>query len=304
MGSTGWATPPILRHGIGYDNNGNVISVQDGLSNVMARAFDPLNRLIIGPSLSRLYEAGDYAYDSQDHLAYFTDPRGNSTVYSHDEFGRLIQERSPDRGTTVYTPDGADNRVTETDARGAVTLRGFDALDRIISETFPGAPEEDIHYFYDATNGGNFGRGRLTGFTDETGSTALSYNERGEVISVARTIAAASYTTIYAYDLADHIRRIVYPSGDAVAYGRDAMGRIGSVRFEPASGPAHTLATDVAYLPFGPVSGLVYGNGLTRTPAYDLDYRLTNITTSGDSAIQNLSLRWLGSSVPGKNDIW
>ncbi|MGH8414040.1 MAG: hypothetical protein ACRESX_04850 [Gammaproteobacteria bacterium] len=34
----------------------------------------------------------------------------------------------------------------------------------------------------------------------------------------------------------------------------------------------------ITYAPFGPVSGLTYGNGLTESRSYDQDYRLTGIT--------------------------
>jgi hypothetical protein len=63
------------------------------------------------------------------------------------------------------------------------------------------------------------------------------------------------------------------------------------VSANPAAGAATVLAASVTYLPFGPVSGLVYGNGLVRTQSYDADYRLTGITTSSSGAnIQNLTL--------------
>jgi len=43
-------------------------------------------------------------------------------------------------------------------------------------------------------------------------------------------------------------------------------------------------------MPFGPVTGLAYGNGLSRAQFYDKDYRLTNIVTG--TAIQNLTLAY------------
>jgi YD repeat-containing protein len=68
--------------------------------------------------------------------------------------------------------------------------------------------------------------------------------------------------------------------------------RIASASYLPGgSGTPMMLASSVTYMPFGPVSGLVYGNGLTRTHNYDLDYRLTGITTSASGlSIQNISL--------------
>lgn len=273
----------------GYDSDGNRTSIADGLTNTTMRAFDALNRLVT--SVDPLINATGYGFDPQDNLISVTDPRLLVTSYVYDGFRHVIQESSPDKGTTIYQLDKAGNRTNETDARGVVTQRVFDKLNRVTSETFPASPGENIIYTYDSTAGGNFGIGRLTGYADETGSTTLMYNERGDVVSTTCVIGGYSYTTSYGYDLADHEVSITYPSGNRITYTRDTQGRINSALFTPTAGAPTMLATNVAYTPFGPVSGLVYGNGLTRTQVYDLDYRLTGIATSASGAnVQNLSL--------------
>jgi RHS repeat-associated protein len=274
----------------GYDSDDNRISVTDALTNKTTSAFDALNRLI--SVIDPLTNVIGLGYDPQDNLTAVTDPRSLITSYVYDGFRHVIQETSPDKGTTVYMLDKAGNRTNETDARGVVTLRTFDALNRVTSETFPASPGENITYTYDSTAGGNFGIGRLTEHTDETGSTTLVYNERGDVVNTTRVIGGIAYTTAYGYDLADHVISITYPSGDTVGYMRDSQGRIKSVSYQPSgSGVVTVLATNVTYMPFGPLSGLVYGNGLARTQNYDLDYRLTNITTFASGAnVQSLSL--------------
>jgi YD repeat-containing protein len=62
----------------------------------------------------------------------------------------------------------------------------------------------------------NKGKGRLTGITDQTGSTALVYDERGNVTKETRTIATKAHVVSYVYDLADRITQITYPSGRIV----------------------------------------------------------------------------------------
>ena len=276
----------------GYDANGNRVSIQDGLTNTTTQAFDALNRLVAG--IDPLTNNTGFGYDVQDNRTSVTDPRSLVTSYVYDGFGRVIQETSPDKGVTVYTLDQAGNRISQTDARGVVTTRTFDKLNRVLTESFPASTGENISFTYDATNGGNFGVGRLTGYTDETGNTTLTYNERGDVISTTRTISGTAYTTGNGYDLADHVTSITYPSGHIITYTRDTQGRISSVAYQPSvSGTVTILATNVTYMPFGPLSGLLYGNGLTRTQIYDQDYRLTGITTlvTGVS-IQNLRLAY------------
>lgn len=273
----------------GYDNVGNRVAMLDGLTNYTARAFDPLNRLV--SIVDPLTNTTGLGYDAQDNNNTVTDPRSLVTTYVYDGFGHVIQETSPDKGTTVYLLDKAGNRTNEVDSRGIVTVRTFDKLNRVVSKAFPASPSENITYSYDATNAGNFGVGHLTGYTDETGSTSLKYNERGDVIAVTRNNGGAVFTTTYDYDLADNVTNIVYPSGHVISYARDSMGRISSVLYQPSvSGTTTTLASSVSYAPFGPLTGLVYGNGLARTNVYDKDYRVTGIATVGSSTqVQNLA---------------
>jgi RHS repeat-associated protein len=278
----------------GYDNDSNRLSTEDGLNNTTTRGFDALNRLI--RVTDPLIHTNKDVYDTQDNLTSVTDPRALVTSYVYDGFRRVIQVASPDTGTTVYHLDFAGNRISETDARGIVTQRIFDKLNRVISEIYTASPSENITYTYDSTAGGNLGVGRLTGYTDESGSTTLFYNERGDVTNTTRIIGGTAYT----YNLADHVTSITYPSGDVVTYGRDSQGRISSATYHPFGGGTPTaLASNVTYAPFGPLTGFFYGNALTRTQTYDEDYRLTGITTLGALA----SIQYLGIGYDAVSDI-
>ena len=258
-----------------YDKNGNRKSVTDALNNKTVQAFDPLNRLVsVTDALTNVTQT---AFDAQDKLISVSDPRSLVTEYVRDGFGQIIQETSPDSGTTTYILDKAGNRVSQTDARGVVTLRAFDKLDRIISETFPASSKENLTFTYDSTTGGV---GRLTGFKDEAGLTTLRYDYHGNLINSTRTMGGWTKVTSYSFNNADRVLKIVYPSGHIVTYTRNVIGNITSVGFRSSTSvPVTVLASNITYLPFGPIKSLVYGNGLARTDAYDADYRLTGITT-------------------------
>lgn len=50
-----------------------------------------------------------------------------------------------------------------------------------------------------------------------------------------------------------------------------------------------SAVSNVGYQPFGPVSALTFGNGITESRSFDLDYRLTSLTDNAGSPVQNLT---------------
>jgi YD repeat-containing protein len=272
-----------------YDKNDNVTSITDPLSGVTAQAYDALDRLI--SSTDPATEVTAYGYDDRDHLTAVTDARGVQTAYVVDGFGRVIQTASPDGGTTVYVYDKADNLTEKTDGRGVVTQYSYDALNRITSKTFPAASAENVGYSYDDATSGHFGIGRLDTITDESGSTAFIYDSRGNVVQETRTIAGTAYVTQYVYDVADRLTQMVYPSGRIVSYARDTLGRVTAVTTQAsASAAPATIASNIAYRPFGPIASMLYDNGLTRSYSYDSDYLLADLVTGdADTFVQDLA---------------
>jgi RHS repeat-associated protein len=73
-----------------------------------------------------------------------------------------------------------------------------------------------------------------------------------------------------------------------------------------ATQPAHSpvnLATSVTHMPFGPASSWTYGNGVTDTRTFDLDYRMTSVTDTGTGNIQYLSYSYNAANrVPAITD--
>ncbi|WP_420347619.1 RHS repeat-associated core domain-containing protein [Pelagibius sp.] len=276
----------------GYDLNSNLTSITDPLNGPTTQAFDSLDRLV--QMTDPLNGITGYGYDAQDNLVTVTDPRGLVTTYTYNGFGEVIQLESPDTGTTVFTLDPAGNVLSQTDARGVVTAFTYDALDRPLTRSYPAAPAEDVTYSYDDATLGNRGIGRLTGVTDRTGSTSLTYDDYGHLVEESRTIGGVAYVTSYDYDVAGNLLRIVYPDGRIVSYGRDALGRATSVLAQAGAAAAPVVvASDIVYEPFGPVSGLTFGNGVALDYLYDQDYRLTGIVAGdGVTSVQDLTLAY------------
>ncbi|MEQ1890558.1 MAG: RHS repeat protein, partial [Alphaproteobacteria bacterium] len=197
-----------------------------------------------------------------------------------------LAARAPDRGVTDIVFDARGLITQQTDARGIVSTFTYDAAGRVLTRSFPSAPAENVAYVYDATAGGNKGVGRLTSLTDASGAHAYAYDARGNVILETRTIAGLGYVTGFAYDLADNLVTLTYPSGRIVNYTRDGLGRVVGVSTRlNASAPPVTVASGITYAPFGPLTGLGFGNGIVLSQTFDPDYRLTGIAATG---VQNL----------------
>ena len=270
-----------------YDSNSNVTSITDPLSHVTTRTFDALNRP--ATSTNAVHDLAQFSYDSHSRFLTVTDGKGNATSFVYDGFGDMIQQVSPDSGTSVFWFD-PDGNVTKQSAF-AVTNYTYDALDRLLTRTYPADSSLNVALTYDQTGTHGSGIGRLTSLTDQAGSLSLTWDQRGLLTTHARTIGATTYTTGYSYESAGRLASITYPTaGWKVAYVRDAAGQVTSMTDKPPSSGAVNLATSIAHLPFGPVSGFTYGNGVTDTRTFDLDYRMTAVQDVGTSGnIQYLS---------------
>jgi len=260
-----------------YDADGNPLTAKNAKDDTTSSNYDALNRLIksIDP------DAGEtaYGYDSQDHLTSVTDAEGKTTSYEYNAFGEVTKITSPDTGITTFTYDKAGNVLTKTDARNETTTYTYDALNRVLTESYSDTAE-NIVYSYDDTANGNKGIGRLTSVTDQSGSTSYFYNAFGQVTKETRVVDGKTYVTEYHFDANGQMTGMTYPSGRQVNYTFDSLNRISGVTTTHNT-VTSTLASSADYLPFGPMKSVSYGNGKSLTQTFDLDYRLTDKTTSG-----------------------
>jgi RHS repeat-associated protein len=270
-----------------YDGDGNALTTTDPLNHQTKQTIDALNRPVT--STDPAGNVTHIGYDAHDRVVSVTDPNGGTTTYVYDGFGDLIQQVSPTTGTTVYRYDLAGNLLQRVDARGAIANYTYDALDRVATTAYPGDAAENITYTYDQTGHG-FGIGRLTSVADAVGTLSRSYDERGDVLSESRVQSGATLASSYAYDAAQRILSVGYPSGWTAAYSRDAMGRVTGVTTKAAGTSAKSVpvVSGIGYEPFGPPNALSFGNGVAETRSFDLDYRETSLSDTGKNPVQQL----------------
>ena len=272
-----------------YDANGNQTNIivdptsldPTGLNQETIQAFDALNRLSTTTDANNGITT--YGYDARDNLISVTDAEGLTTTYTYNAFDNLISQTSPDTGLTTFGYDTAGNRTRQTDARRITTYYSYDALNRLTSIDYA-YNAQDVTYTYDTCTNGV---GRLCQMTDESGITTYAYDARGNLVSQTATIDSIAYTTSYVYNGADQLTQMTYPSGRTVDYTRNTLGQVASVT--TTQGTTDTISSTMTYQPFGPMSGMIYGNNLVQTKTYDLDYRLTSLMTVNGSTHQDLA---------------
>lgn len=281
-----------------YDYNGDLTSHgMPGQGNTFG--IDALSRTTAAGSYP--YANITYTYDSHDRPLSVQTRAAQTTGYIYDGFGDMIQETSPDRGTIVYHYDADANATSKLDGAGVTTNYTYDALDRLATVAYPADTAENVTYTYDQTGTGfTFGIGRLTSVADMAGTLTRQYDERGNLTQEKRVSGATTLTTGYGYDAASRVSSITYPSGLAVNYVRDAMGRITSVTGQPSgAGSATTLASGVTYEPFGPYLALTYGNGIVETLTRDLDYKILTLKDIGTATVQSISMGYGTADLAG-----
>lgn len=259
-----------------YDLNDNPTVSTNPRQFSSTQAYDALDRLVA--NTDPLNGVTALAYDAQDNLTQVQDPRGVTTRYQYDGLGNLTQLISPDSGTTNYVHDAAGNVIQKTDARGVVTTYSYDALNRLTGKQYPANPALNVAYAYDMTRNGNHGIGRLTAIQDSGGLIGYSYDARGNLTEQLRSLSVATQpqdeSLKYAYDAANQLIGIGYPGGISVTYPRNSAGQVTGVNLAMGAQPASSIASDLSYLPFGPLQGLTWGNGIRLERQYDQDYRL------------------------------
>lgn len=273
-----------------YDASGNVVTQTDSLNRQTTFTYDRLGRLV-----STRDTAGgvtEFKYDPADQLTWVKDPRGLTTTYVRDGFGQLWAQYSPDTGQTTYEYDAAGQVTKMTRNDGSWLSYQYDGAGRM---TYAGNPAMRRGYSYDWCQNGI---GRLCGL--ETAGTAkvlttthYSYNAAG-LPTVRRdlnhTLGSDDWTG-FSYNTMGQLTGLSYPSGVSVGYGY-ANGLLTTVTATVA-GVTRNVVTGIAYQPFGPARGWVYGNGMSRGLSRDLDGRVTSLfSRNGTTNLQSLAYQF------------
>lgn len=288
---------------LAYDRSNRLTSETDGLGRTWLTAFDPLDRVISVTDPETHVE--EQTWSTAGHVNAFEDGRSLVTSFVRNGFGEVIREVSPDRGTTDYWYDDAGRLTKVLTAAGRDTRYTYDDAGRLLTRTFPNEPALNVSFSYDSVSGGNPGIGKLTGISGNVSGRSYTYNLFGEMTGESWSIDAQTYNVGYAYSTSGDLEKITYPSGRTAEYVFDSAGRTTSIGTRPAAmGTLQSVVASATYDPFGPLSGYVFGNGVTASIDNDASYRTSRIhlTNSGGSVLDKTYTYDANSRVTGIAD--
>jgi YD repeat-containing protein len=263
---------------LSYDRVANLTGEEDPAGDAYQYEYDGFHHRteVVDP----LGEAAAFRFEDTGDLTQVTDFGGERTFYTRNGFGEAIRVNSPDSGITDYTFDEAGNLATRTDALGQVTTYEYDALNRLTRMSTDDPAEADVVIRYDEAGAGH-GVGRMTTVIDGVGETTFDYTASGDVNRESRTQNGDTSYLAYTYDGAGQVETITYPSGRVVTYERDAIGEVVKVTTTAPDGTETVLANQIERAPFGPITSLQHGNGLSETRALDQAYQVVSVTVPG-----------------------
>jgi RHS repeat-associated protein len=197
--------------------------------------------------------------------------------YTYDDFGNVTSVSTPNAriGKASYSYDARGNLLQRKFAYVTETYT-YDGMDRILtraaSNTVDGA-SVSIAYRYDED--GN--SGRLTSIVEPGRTVTYSYDAAGRVARESALDAGSAVPLVssYGYDADGHLTDLVYPSGLRVRYVIDAAsGAVSEVRNAETGA---IFATQISWMPAGPLRSLQFGNGAQLAQTFNLSYEPATI---------------------------
>jgi RHS repeat-associated protein len=267
-----------------YDSGTNVKTVTDSLNRVTTFDYDAQNQVIktIGPgpfSYETLYD-----YDQLGNVIYVRDPKLNETKYVYSGFGELERIESPDTGITQIAYNKALNTRTVTRNTQSPVTYQQDGIGRPVTVSAGGVV---LHTnVYDTCGNGRLCRAEAT----PTTFSDYTYTGEGFLDLQKETINGHLYTVDRDYDVRGRLIGIKYIDGISpetlLQYAYNVENEVTSVTVTIGAGVPLTIASNLAYMQFGPRTSMRFGNGAIRNQTYDTDLRLNSIATTN---IQSLT---------------
>jgi RHS repeat-associated protein len=248
-----------------YDKSNKLISQTDYNGFTVFYSYDSLNRIKMVTDQNGAKTIT--SYNTQGNVISLQDAKGNITNYTHDSLSRIKKIIYPDFTFKEYTYDKKGNVLTERLTDGTSINFTYDTLNRVIAKTLPDG--NNYQYTYDAV-------GKMKTATNSVGTIFLAYDNLNRIVS--ETLNSRKVT--YDYNTSGRMQTTIYPDSTIVTKIFDKRNRVISISKNG------TVVVNYQYNNADQVIAKTLGNGITTTMQYDINGRLTNLT-SGNGSIQN-----------------
>ena len=241
-----------------YDENGNISGVRAPDGTETSFVFDDQGRLTQITDANGAELGFSYGESGEDPTS-FTDAGGSTRSFDYDAGGRITEATWADGTKLQFSYDDQGNLTEYSNRRGDDVTYTYDARGRLLSESDSSAGPTS--YIYDA-------RGRLTSATNDQGTTSLAYDAADRVTQIDYPTGKSLF---YTYNDAG-LRASMSDGGDYnVFYEYDALGRLTTLRDEDSQIVAYE------YDGAGNLVREENGNGTVSLFSYDDAGRLTRI---------------------------
>ena len=251
-----------------YDAFDRVISTRDALGHWTSYSYSLADRRITVTTPEGISVATVHTRNGQTQSV--TDGRGNTTTYSYDKSGNLLETSRALGGTTAVTTassyDKTGLQLTSTDANGIVTSYSYDATNRLLTRTLdPTGLNLGTTYGYDA-------KGQTVSVTDARGIvTTTTYDLAGRTTRQVVDPTGLNLVTSYTHDTTGQVLTVTDPNGNVTVYTYDGAGRRVKEQVDPTG---LNLTRDYEYDAAGNLTRSIDANRHATRYAYDADNRL------------------------------
>ena len=279
-----------------YDSRDHLCSVTDPLGNVRRYKYDVFNRKTF--EVAELTQSGlgggtrlpDIAtqsiFDDNDRLTSFVDGNGNATGFGYDDLNRRYQTTYSDQSAVQLTYDADDHVIVQQDNNELQVVFQIDPLGRRTRVdldrsavnplfSYPAGAEQFEQYSYDGLGRPLTCTNDFCAIVSQFDSLGRAYNESIQ-FTIPYPAPPGALTLQRVYDGLSNRTDVTYPSGRAVHYRYDDLGRIDRIvnvakgAGYPGSGTFAGQYQIAAYAYRGQRLGTAtYGNQTTCEFAYD-----------------------------------
>lgn len=199
------------------------VAVRDALGNETKTEYDPShNPVVLTDAMGRVTRQ---SYDDANRPLVMIDPRGKKTTRHYDENGNLTRFTDKRGSKTSFLYDANHRLIGTTDELGRKVTKSRDALGRL--ETIKNARDQQVHHLYDADGRLVEKKHQMTPSAPSVTKVQFGYDAVGNLLQ--RTDDWG--TTIYAYNAADQVTQINYPTGHSVNLTYTPSGELESVGY-------------------------------------------------------------------------